>query len=452
MSKKIKISKRLKESAEQPLIEQPTNEDSDRIPPFWKKKSWNIWHLSTVAFGISTVIFACLFFFTNTDNQSVRVAHAPIIEAMPSSNNDTAENLIAVDVLSQSVTLYDFLKENGIPTRDVEFLEESASQKFWTTLETGDKIKYFYKYTKNDDNLHAIIYEPKDQPELYYKMVVKDSLWVARYTKKVEIKTQVASVIIEESLIEAILDNGLRYDLIEYMEKALAWSVDFYNVQPGDRFKVIYDEKFIGGQSKEIVELKAIHFQQKDEEYQGYLFKINDEPLFFDQQGSELKKAFLKSPLKYGRLTSGFSLERIHPVTGELKGHFGTDYAAPEGTPILAVGSGRVTKAEFKTNNGNYVKIQHDLPQYETQYLHMSQFAPNIKPGVRVKQGEVIGFVGSTGLATGPHVCFRFWKNKKQVDHRKENVAAIQILPSQYQVVFEKKRDSLRHQLQNLWY
>ena len=162
-------------------------------------------------------------------------------------------------------------------------------------------------------------------------------------------------------------------------------------------------------------------FTHFDKPIKAYYFEGENEKGFFDEKGNNLKKAFLKAPVKYSRISSGFSRRRFHPVQKRYKAHLGTDYAAPTGTPIYAVGDGVITEARFKRNNGNYVKMRHNSV-YSTQYLHMSKIKTGIRPGVRVSQGDVIGYVGSTGLATGPHVCFRFWKNGKQVNHRREEL------------------------------
>jgi murein DD-endopeptidase MepM/ murein hydrolase activator NlpD len=148
-----------------------------------------------------------------------------------------------------------------------------------------------------------------------------------------------------------------------------------------------------------------------------------------------MKRMFLKAPVKFSRISSRFNLKRFHPVTKSVKAHLGTDYAAPYGTPILATADGVVEDARFKQYNGNYVKIRHS-GQYKTQYLHMSKIAKGIRPGSRVKQGDVIGYVGSTGLATGPHVCYRFWKDGKQVDPLKQKLTFEEPLPAKYKTAF----------------
>jgi murein DD-endopeptidase MepM/ murein hydrolase activator NlpD len=170
---------------------------------------------------------------------------------------------------------------------------------------------------------------------------------------------------------------------------------------------------------------------------------------YFDEGKESLRKAFLKSPLKFGRLSSGYSYRRFHPVQKRYKAHLGTDYAAPKGTPIMATGDGVIVEAQYKKYNGRYVKIRHN-GTYSTQYLHMSKIESGIKPGVRVKQGQTIGYVGSTGLATGPHVCYRFWKNGSQVNHRREEVPPAEPLKPEYYDEFQMYIDSIRPEIDKI--
>jgi murein DD-endopeptidase MepM/ murein hydrolase activator NlpD len=165
---------------------------------------------------------------------------------------------------------------------------------------------------------------------------------------------------------------------------------------------------------------------------------------YYDSEGNSLRKAFLKAPLKFSRMSSGFTQRRFHPVQKRFKAHLGTDYAAPYGTPILAVGDGVVEKAGWGAGNGNFVKIRHN-GMYSTQYLHMRKVL--VKSGQRVSQGQTIGEVGSTGLATGPHVCYRFWKNGVQVDHRKEEMPSAEPVPAAQRSAFDQVRTGLLAQL-----
>jgi murein DD-endopeptidase MepM/ murein hydrolase activator NlpD len=177
--------------------------------------------------------------------------------------------------------------------------------------------------------------------------------------------------------------------------------------------------------------LYAFYFEEQDN-YGDY----------FDEKGNTLRKAFLSAPLKFSRISSKFSNRRKHPVTGKWKGHFGTDYAAPTGTPIMSTADGTIIRASYTKNNGNYVKVRHNKT-YTTQYLHMSKIKKGIRKGVFVKQGSVIGYVGSTGLATGPHVCYRFWKNNKQVDPYRQNLPPGDPISSKNKKEYMVVKDSL---------
>src|SRR5690606_8324805 len=187
-------------------------------------------------------------------------------------------------------------------------------------------------------------------------------------------------------------------------------------------------------------------FSHNGKEFQAYYFKPDDhsEGGYYDENGNSLKRSFLKAPLKFVRISSRYSKRRLHPVQKVWKAHLGTDFAAPTGTPIVSTGDGVVVESQFTRSNGNYVKVKHNNT-YTTQYLHMSRRA--VKRGQRVKQGEVIGYVGSTGLATGPHVCYRFWKNGKQVDPLRLNIKMAAPLPEKYKDAFQNHIDYRRMEL-----
>jgi murein DD-endopeptidase MepM/ murein hydrolase activator NlpD len=187
---------------------------------------------------------------------------------------------------------------------------------------------------------------------------------------------------------------------------------------------------------------------------ESYAFNFEKEGLsgkYYDWDGRPARTAFLKAPLKVSRISSRYDLNRLHPILGYHKAHFGTDYAAPYGTPIMAVADAVVEEATHRGGNGNFVKLRHDKT-YETQYLHMQGFAKGIRPGTRVVQGQTIGYVGSTGLATGPHVCFRFWKNGVQVDHLRLNLPAPDPIKGDALHQYEAARNLLKQQLDNVAY
>ena len=212
-----------------------------------------------------------------------------------------------------------------------------------------------------------------------------------------------------------------------------AWTINFFKLQPGDRFKVVYTEKFIDDTIPAgLKEIKAAYFEHHGKPL--YAFKFSSDSLgkisgYYDETANNLKRAFLKAPVKFSRISSRYNLNRRIKYYGfKLRPHRGTDFAAAIGTPILATADGTVTKSERRGGNGNYVKIKHS-GTYETQYLHMK--ARNVRVGQYVRQGDVIGWIGMTGNTSGPHVCYRFWKNGKEVDPFKEDMPFSQPLPKE---------------------
>ncbi|MDA0904545.1 MAG: peptidoglycan DD-metalloendopeptidase family protein [Bacteroidetes bacterium] len=201
------------------------------------------------------------------------------------------------------------------------------------------------------------------------------------------------------------------------MANVYAWTIDFSRLQKDDTYDVLYRREMVHGTPVGMPEVLSSTFTHWNRPLESYRFEHEGDAGYYDLEGGSLQKVFLKAPVEFSRISSRYNPKRFHPVLNKVKGHYGTDYAAPTGTPIVAVGDGVVTKSSYTSGNGKYVKIRHNST-YETQYLHMSERA--VKEGQRVTQGQTIGYVGQTGLATGPHVCFRFWKNGQQVDHLRE--------------------------------
>ncbi|MFN3874475.1 MAG: peptidoglycan DD-metalloendopeptidase family protein [Flavobacteriales bacterium] len=232
--------------------------------------------------------------------------------------------------------------------------------------------------------------------------------------------------------------------LAVHLSEVFAWTVDFYRIRKGDVFTVAWAEDRVEGRRVGPPRILAARYASEGMEKTAFRFGDGKDAGYFDAEGNSLRKAFLKAPLKFSRVTSGFTMKRLHPVQKVMKAHLGTDYAAPYGTPIIAVGDGVVEQAGRSGGNGNFVRIRHNAV-YATQYLHMQRIL--VKPGQRVQQGDVIGQVGSTGLATGPHVCFRFWKNGRQVDHRKEDFPSAEPIAEADRESFRLLRDSLSARL-----
>jgi murein DD-endopeptidase MepM/ murein hydrolase activator NlpD len=240
---------------------------------------------------------------------------------------------------------------------------------------------------------------------------------------------------------------NISHDLTNKFVDIFAWQVDFQRLQKGDQFKLIYEENLVEEKSVGVGRILGVYFEHSNNGYYAFPFDQGDGLDYFDNEGNSLRKALLKYPIEFTRISSRYSKSRFHPVVKVFRPHLGTDFAAPTGTPIRSVGDGIVEEAQYKTNNGNYVKIRHN-GTYTTGYLHMSKIASGITPGTRVRQGQTIGFVGSTGLATGPHLCYRFWKNGVQVDALKVELPPSQPVKADYFQNFEKVKTDLIQRLQ----
>ena len=222
--------------------------------------------------------------------------------------------------------------------------------------------------------------------------------------------------------------------------------IDFNKLQIGDSFKIIFDDIQVNGKSIDVGKIHAVVINHRKEDYYAFHFEQAGINEFYDEKGNTLREGYLKTPIKFARISSRFSKNRLHPVLGYRRPHLGTDYAAPTGTPIRSIGDGKVIEKGYNGGFGNYVKIKHN-GSYTTQYAHMSKFAGGIKKGTSVKKSQVIGYVGSTGLSSGSHVDFRFWKNGKLVDHLREKIPIANPIDKKYKSAFNALKERLSKEL-----
>jgi murein DD-endopeptidase MepM/ murein hydrolase activator NlpD len=321
--------------------------------------------------------------------------------------------------LEEGQGIGDLLMARNVDYRQVLNVMEIAKRKQMPEMHPGSPYHILYS-PKNLQRPVLFVYEA--EPASFVFMNLDGPPAVHLHGREVlRQQNRQLNVVIQTTLADIMYNRPSGLLLTRKLEAAIKWRVDLFHLAPGDRFLMLYEETQYEGNLTEVGDLLAVSYRQNGMQGYAFSYRGGDKSGYYDYDGKPMKSGFLMAPLEYGRISSPYDVNRVDPIarTGEIRAHLGTDYAAPEGTPILAVGDGEVMNAEFKGGNGNYVKLFH-TDSIQTQYLHMSAFAEGIMPGAPVRQGQVIGYVGSTGRSTGPHVCFRYWKNGVQVDHRKE--------------------------------
>lgn len=280
-----------------------------------------------------------------------------------------------------------------------------------------------------------------------------DSLHVEHLQKPIRIVPRKAEVVIESSLWNAMAGNDLPVELALELSEIYAWTIDFFGLQQGDSIRVFYDEQYVDSVRWGIGRIYAANFYHGKRWQEAYWFDIADYQEtdtrcrgYFDAEGNSLRKAFLKAPLNYKRISSKFTYARKHPVYKVVRPHTGVDYAAPAGTPVVAIGDGVVIEKGYKGGGGNSVKIRHNST-YTTAYLHLSKYGKDIAVGKRVNQGQVIGYVGSTGASTGPHLDFRVWKGGTPIDPLKMVSPPVEPVPATLRPTFDSVVVALRGEL-----
>ncbi len=280
-----------------------------------------------------------------------------------------------------------------------------------------------------------LVYE--HDPSTCYVFSFKDSLNITPFRKTIKSEIKYSSGTIETSLYDAMMNGDLPRSLSNDLSEVFAWTVDFFGLQKGDSFKVIYEELNIDNKSLGSARIYGAQFNWSGKTITAIPFIQDGKETFFDVDGSSLRKAFLKAPLQFSRISSHFSSARMHPILRIIRPHYGVDYAAPIGTPVRAIGDGRIISATNEGGSGSMVKIQHNSV-YATGYMHLSRFGEGVAPGRFVKQGDIIGYVGSSGLSTGPHLDFRFYKNGSPVDPLKIDSPPVEPVSEENKLKFQE--------------
>ncbi len=343
--------------------------------------------------------------------------------------------------------LADIFTSNNVPAHLVKELSTISRNVFDVRKILPHKK---YAFVSTSDSIRkplAFIYEPN--PVEYIVFRFDEQLHVEQCYRDVNVVEKEISGVISSTLSQTIESLSLSHELTNKFVDIFAWQLDFQRLQKGDKFKLIYEDHIVDGKSISVGKIIAIYFEHFGNEYYAFKYNQGDGIDYFDEKGNSLRKALLKYPIEFSRISSKYSLNRFHPVLKRYKAHLGTDFVAKVGTPIRTVGDGIVLEATYNGNNGNYVKIRHNAT-YTTQYLHMSKIASGLKPGTRVRQGQTIGYVGKTGLATGPHLCYRFWRNGVQVDALRVELPPSQPISEEHLQAFNLAQTELKERLSRI--
>lgn len=317
-------------------------------------------------------------------------------------------------IVERNQNLSAILANHGLTTRNVHDLNEKAKGAF-DVRKIRDGQAYAVFKTK-DSIPQTVFFVYEESPKSYVVFDLRSEYKVYRGENPSEWKEKEIRGEVESSLWLAMQKKDASPLLALVLSNIYGWSIDFFSLQKEDEFRVIYEQEYVNGKELDNFHVLAASFRHSDSIYYAIPFEQDGEELYYGVTGNSLEGAFLKAPLDFYRITSRFSNSRFHPVLRRYRAHHGVDYAAPKGTPVYAIGNGKVIAKAYQPNGaGNYLKIRHNSV-YVTTYMHLSRFAKGIKVGSEVKQKEVIGYVGSTGLSTGPHLDFRVFENGKPIN------------------------------------
>ncbi|MDL2227509.1 peptidoglycan DD-metalloendopeptidase family protein [Odoribacter sp. OttesenSCG-928-L07] len=375
----------------------------------------------------------------HSDSHDGEIGYEEIVEPEPLmlygicvDNYDISENTI-----KKNEVLSTILRPYGVSPAVIHQLEK-VSKDTYSVRKLNSGATYRVLQTKDSvPEAHYFIYDIS--PIDYCVYSLKDSIYSYLGTLPTDTITKRISGEINSSLWNAMIDLGAAPILAIKLSDIYAWTIDFFGIQSGDKFEMIYEEVYVGEDRVGFGKILASNFIHSNQNNKAYYFVVNGKGDYFDENGKSLRRQFLKAPLSYSRISSGFSYARKHPITKQVRPHLGVDYAAPSGTPVQSIGDGTViAKGWDNKGGGNYVKIKHNSV-YTTVYMHLKSFGKDITKGSRVKQGQVIGYVGSTGSSTGPHLDFRVFKNGTAINPLKMESPPVEPVPDELMDEFREK-------------
>lgn len=399
-------------------------------------KSLYIIHSSLLIVNCTLLITLLLFSCDNSDNKqkSKETKEIKEPEFLYGICIDSLD--VKLDTIKKNQYLSEIMKKQNVDYGTIVHIERNHKDVFDIR-----KIKPGHKHTfllSRDSLATPLFWIYEIDKTNFVVFSLTDSLTAWRDEKTVDIMTEQIEGVINTSLWNAIKDANGDANLTMELSDIYSWTVDFFGIQPGDTFKVVYENRYIHDECIGMGKILACYLNNAGSKHYAYYFEQNGNGQYFDENGANLRKAFLKAPLNYRRISSTFSNARRHPVTKVVRPHHGVDYAAPTGTPVVTVGDGTVIEKGWdKKGGGNYLKIRHNST-YTTTYMHLNGFAKGIQKGSKVKQGDLIGYVGSTGMSTGPHLDFRLNKNGTYINPLTFNPPSAEPVSEDNKVAFEE--------------
>jgi murein DD-endopeptidase MepM/ murein hydrolase activator NlpD len=404
-----------------------------------------------IVVGVCFVVVAGYFWFSKKENTSLPfITHTATRQELPiiKYGFNIRDYKAEIHKIGNDDVFGSIMDKYGFSHQSIDkMLKASDSSINLAKVIKGNEYILLSKKGVDSLNPTYFIYQKSDLEYGYFTFYSKDSFEYTHKIRPKRVEERMVASKIDGSLFETLDKNNVNDAMAMKMADVFKWSIDFYKVQKDDGFKIIFKERFVEDKSIGIDTISAILFMHKGTEHIAIYYPPTE--AYYKEDGSELKNFFLKAPIKFDRISSRYTKSRFHPVQKRWKAHLGTDFAAPTGTPIHSTAAGVVLEAKRSVFNGNYVKVKHDKT-YTTQYLHMSKIGKGMRPGARVDQGQVIGYVGSTGLASGPHVCYRFWKNGTQVDALKQEVSIHQPIDKRHKTSFDKIAKEVLKRLQGM--
>jgi len=355
--------------------------------------------------------------------------------------------IVSKNQIKEGESFSEILQRYNVGVRKIrEILNKSDKIFDFTKIIAGKNYTFLLK-KDSINTADYFIYEIS--PISFVVVSLGKEINVYRDRNKVTKVLKTASGIINTSLWNAMISNKTNTELSLELSEIFAWSIDFFGIQKGDEYKAIYDELIVNDKNIGVGKVYAAYFKHSGRNYYAFYFHKDSVNGYYDEQGNNLKRSFLKAPLRYSRISSRFSNSRFHPILKIRRPHHGVDYAAPIGTPVHSIGKGKVISLGRKKEAGRIIKIKHE-GSYVSSYMHLSKFAKGLKVGKLVKQGETIGFVGSSGLSTGPHLDFRIYRNGIAINPLKVNSKPLKALDSNYHPEFELIKNKFKEKLDNI--